>query len=120
MFDWLLGHYRSKKETHNLYVYSVDRYGKPRTFVLIKRTAEYIASLLEPQEDDHPKRETIIKYSEFNPSHQDLHAIIQAIAGLEDYKYPHGQGRKMLRDFLRDTVDGLPYEELAIKYKLPK
>ncbi len=61
-----------------------------------------------------------LKHSkEFYPSFEDLHRIIQAICYCEDEKYPNGEGRDMVQDFLWDCVYEEDYDVLAIRYRIP-
>ncbi len=53
------------------------------------------------------------------PSFEDLHRIIQAICLCEDEKYPHGKGRNLVADFLRDAVSEDDFSRLAEKYRIP-
>lgn len=54
------------------------------------------------------------------PAFHDLFRIVQAICFCEDLKYPQGQGRKMVADFLRDCCEpGALWEDLQAKYQIP-
>jgi hypothetical protein len=56
----------------------------------------------------------------FIPSFEDLYRIIQAICDCEDEKYPNGQGRIMVQDFLWDAcAPEMSFEFLVSKYKIP-
>jgi len=55
---------------------------------------------------------------EWVPSFEDLFRIIHAICYCEDLKYPNGQGRFMVRDFLKDCCELLrPGETLEARWK---
>jgi hypothetical protein len=59
----------------------------------------------------------------FVPSFHDLYRIVAAICWCEDAKYPPSQGYsggKMVGRFLWDCVNGVPFDELAKKYKIPE
>ena len=61
------------------------------------------------------------KYSRtFFPSFEDMHRIIQAICFCEDEKYPTGEGRKMVADFLYDACFESNFSSLAELYKIPE
>jgi hypothetical protein len=67
------------------------------------------------------------KARSFYPSFEDLYRIVTEICRCEDFKYGNlpgvesrAKGSKMVGEFLHDCCLGIPYDELAIKYKLPK
>lgn len=67
------------------------------------------------------------KARSFYPSFEDLYRIVIEICRCEDFKYGNlpgvesrAKGSKMVGEFLHDCCLGIPYDELAIKYKLPK
>ena len=61
------------------------------------------------------------------PSFEDLYRVIQAICFCEDRKYPKGQGRYMVRDFLNECCQPLKegqtlderWAELCYEYAIP-
>jgi len=55
----------------------------------------------------------------FYPSFRDLHRIIIAICECEDKKYPMGEGRNMVANFLMDACYTANFDELIKKYKIP-
>jgi hypothetical protein len=56
----------------------------------------------------------------FIPSFEDIFRIVRAICDCEDVKYPNGQGRNMVQDFLWDSCESdVNFELLALKYKIP-
>jgi len=64
-------------------------------------------------------RVTLLRSKSFFPSFEDLYRIINAICECEDKKYPNGQGRKMVANFLRDCCNVDDYQALAKQYNLP-
>jgi hypothetical protein len=57
---------------------------------------------------------------QFIPSFEDLYRIIQAICECEDSKYPNGQGRAKVQDFLWDSCEkDIGFSYLALKYEIP-
>lgn len=57
--------------------------------------------------------------TQFFPSFEDLHRIIQSICECEEEKYPNGEGRNMVAKFVRDCCNVDDYDQLAKIYKIP-
>lgn len=56
----------------------------------------------------------------FVPSFEDLWRIINAICYCEDQKYPYGQGRNMVRQFLERCCDKtVGWEQLREEFSIP-
>ena len=60
------------------------------------------------------------KSNSFIPSFMDIYRIIRAICHCEDEKYPNGEGAGMVKRFLIDTCDGIDFDTLRTKYKIPE
>jgi len=56
---------------------------------------------------------------EWIPSFEDLHRVIQAISHCEQEKYPNGQGRDMVAQFLYECVYNPDFSVLARAYNIP-
>ena len=54
------------------------------------------------------------------PSFEEVGTILRLIGECEDERYAHGEGAEMVIRFCKDTIIGIPYEELRKTYQLPK
>jgi len=52
-------------------------------------------------------------------SSEDLYRIVDAVCWCANEKYPNGEGIKMMKEFLNDCCDEVPFELLKKKYKIP-
>ena len=88
------------------------------------RSKDKLEVILKPMPEFGGKTWVLVKHKKtgfsFIPSFEDIYRIVQGICECEDEKYPNGQGREMVQDFLWDACEpDAFFELLALKYKIP-
>jgi hypothetical protein len=106
------------RQTRKLAIELFDKAWGCRAVVMVKDFRSHLLSIYR-RYNIEMSTGWINRVSSFDPTYEDLHAIIQGIAACEAEKHAdRADPKKMLRDFLLDAVDEPDFGELAQKHRI--